>query len=48
MFDVNDNGGRAEQRHRTGDAADNNDNVVRDMDATAVARDIAGSVVIIK
>ena len=25
-------------------AADNNDNIVRDMDATAVARDIAGSV----
>ena len=44
MSDVNDNGGRAEQQHRTGDAADNNDNIVRDMDATAVARDIAGSV----
>lgn len=44
MSDVNDNGGRAEQRHRTGNAADDNDNIVRDMDATAVARDIAGSV----
>jgi hypothetical protein len=45
MSDVNDsNGGRAEQRHRTGDAANNNNNVVRDMHATAAARDIAGSV----
>ena len=46
MSDVDDNGGRGEQRHCTGDAADNKDNVVRDMDATAIARDIAGAALV--